>query len=34
MEIIARLEEQEASEFAPTTGATRTGRRVTGLTEL
>lgn len=34
METIARLEEQEASEFAPTTGATRTGRRVTGLTEL
>jgi len=34
MEIIARLEEQEASKFAPTTGATRTGRRVTGLTEL
>ena len=34
MEIIARLEEQEASEFAPKTGATRTGRRVTGLTEL
>tara|TARA_R100001463_G_scaffold70051_6_gene123610 strand:+ start:248 stop:1075 length:828 start_codon:yes stop_codon:yes gene_type:complete len=34
METISRLEEQEASEFAPTTGATRTGRRVTGLTEL
>ena len=34
MEIIARLEEQEASEFAPTTGAARTGRRVSGLTEL
>jgi hypothetical protein len=34
METIARLEEQEASKFAPTTGATRTGRRVTGLTEL
>lgn len=34
IETIARLEEQEASEFAPTTGAARTGRRVTGLTEL
>ncbi len=34
METIARLEEQEASTFAPTTGAARTGRRVTGLTEL
>jgi hypothetical protein len=34
METIARLEEQEASKFAPTTGAVRTGRRVTGLTEL
>jgi len=34
METIARLEEQEASEFAPTTGAARTGRRVSGLTEL
>ena len=34
IETIARLEEQEASEFAPTTGAARTGRRVSGLTEL
>lgn len=34
METIARLEEQEASTFAPTTGAARTGRRVSGLTEL
>ena len=31
---IQRLREEQASEFAPTTGATRTGRRVTGLTEL
>ena len=31
---IARLEAQEKSEFTPTTGATRTGRRVTGLTEI
>ena len=31
---IRRLQEEQASEFAPTTGATRTGRRVTGLTEL
>jgi len=34
LETIARLEEQEASTFAPTTGAARTGRRVSGLTEL
>lgn len=34
METIARLEEQEASEFAPITGAARTGRRISGLTEL
>jgi len=31
---IQRLREEQASEFAPTTGATRTGRRVTGLTEV
>ena len=31
---IQRLREEQISEFAPTTGATRTGRRVTGLTEL
>lgn len=31
---IQRLREEETSEFAPTTGAARTGRRVTGLTEL
>ena len=33
-ERIARLEAQEESGFAPTTGAARTGRRVTGLTEI
>jgi len=31
---IQRLRAEETSEFAPTTGAARTGRRVTGLTEL
>ena len=31
---IRRLQEEQASEFAPTTGAARTGRRVSGLTEL
>ncbi len=31
---IQRLREEQASEFAPTTGAARTGRRVSGLTEL
>ena len=31
---IRRLQEEQASEFAPTTGAARTGRRVTGLTEV
>ena len=31
---IQRLREEQISEFAPTTGATRTGRRVTGLTEI
>ena len=31
---IQRLREEQTSEFAPTTGATRTGRRVTGLTEI
>jgi hypothetical protein len=31
---IARLEEQEQSEFTPTGRAVRTGRRVTGLTEI
>jgi len=31
---IQRLRAEQASEFAPTTGAARTGRRVSGLTEL
>jgi hypothetical protein len=31
---ITKLREQQASEFAPTTGAARTGRRFTGLTEI
>jgi len=31
---IQRLRAEEESEFAPTTGAARTGRRVSGLTEL
>ena len=31
---IQRLRGEQASEFAPTTGAARTGRRVSGLTEL
>ena len=31
---IQRLRAEETSEFAPTTGAARTGRRVSGLTEL
>ena len=31
---IQRLRAEETSEFAPTTGAARTGRRVTGLTEI
>src|SRR5210317_41606 len=31
---IRRLQEEQISEFTPTTGAARTGRRVTGLTEI
>jgi hypothetical protein len=31
---IQRLREEQISEFTPTTGAARTGRRVTGLTEI
>jgi len=31
---IRLLEEEQASTFSPTTGAARTGRRVTGLTEV
>ena len=31
---IQRLREEQASAFAPTSGAARTGRRVTGLTEI
>lgn len=34
LEEIQRLREGQASEFAPTRGAARTGRRVTGLTEI
>jgi hypothetical protein len=34
IEQIRLLEEEQASEFSPTTGAARTGRRVTGLTEV
>jgi len=34
LEEIKKLREEQASGFAPTTGAARTGRRVTGLTEI
>lgn len=34
IEQIRLLEEEQASTFSPTTGAARTGRRVTGLTEV
>ena len=34
IEEIRLLEEERASTFSPTTGAARTGRRVTGLTEV
>jgi hypothetical protein len=34
IEQIRLLEQEQASEFSPTTGAARTGRRITGLSEL